>query len=157
MQGLSIGLAIVLFSLTTACGDLALTRSPASTSPDISSELNQPELNQSESVTTEPNEPANQQEASATESEPSARLVEDLKSVLSVQTGIASHDISFVSAEAVDWPDACLGLAASDELCAQVITPGYQVILGTLDRHYEVHTDRSGRNIRIGQSGVGSQ
>ncbi len=28
-----------------------------------------------------------------------------------------------------EWPDACLGLAESDELCAQVITPGHEVVL----------------------------
>lgn len=67
--------------------------------------------------------------------------------------GIPSHEISLVSAEAVDWPDACLGVSNPDELCAQVITPGYRIILGRLDKQYEFHTDRSGQNIRLRDEG----
>lgn len=157
MQVLLIGLAIVLFSLLTACSELSLTRSPESISPESSI---------AEPAATESRGPINQQDSQAqdsqtqnpqtqdpqtqeTESEPPAQLVEDLKSVLSVETGIPSYEISFVSAEAVDWPDACLGVHNPDELCAQMITPGYRVILGTIDQQYEVHTDRSGQNIRI--------
>jgi hypothetical protein len=32
--------------------------------------------------------------------------------------------------EEVDWPDACLGAGAPDEICAQVVTPGYIVTIG---------------------------
>lgn len=142
-----IGLAIVLFGLTTACSELSLTRSPDSILPESST---------AESAAIESHEPANRQDAQAqnaqapeTKSEPPVQLVEDVKSVLSVERGIPSHKISFVSAAAVDWPDACLGVDNPDELCAQVITPGYRMILGTIDQQYEVHTDRSGQTIKI--------
>jgi hypothetical protein len=41
----------------------------------------------------------------------------------------------------VDWPDACLGAGDSDESCAQVITPGYRVILERNGILIEYHTN----------------
>jgi hypothetical protein len=39
-------------------------------------------------------------------------------------------EIAVQSLEAVDWPDSCLGLAIEGEGCAEVITPGYRIVLG---------------------------
>lgn len=49
----------------------------------------------------------------------------------------------------VDWPDSCLGLPAAGEMCAQMITPGFDVslVVGTAQYHY--HTDEGGYNIRL--------
>ena len=150
MRFLLIGLAIVLVNLTTACSELALTKSPESATESTATDVQhptKPEHTEQEYADTQPLE---EQVAQSTEAEssPPAQLVENLKSVLSVETGIPSYEILLVSSETVDWPDSCLGLAQSDEFCAQVITPGYRIILGTLDREYEFHTDRSGENVR---------
>ena len=51
--------------------------------------------------------------------------------------------------EQVEWPNACLGLAQPDEMCADVITPGYRLIVVAGERQYQVHTDLSGANIRV--------
>jgi hypothetical protein len=83
-------------------------------------------------------------------------LVEDLKSVLAAKTGISATDILLKSAEAVDWPDACLGLAKPDEACAQVLTPGYRVILSASLQNYEFHTNRSGTLVRLVGDEAGS-
>ncbi len=48
------------------------------------------------------------------------------------------------SVEEQDWSDACLGLAAPDEMCAQVIVPGYQVVLTASGQDYTVRTSRAG-------------
>lgn len=35
--------------------------------------------------------------------------------------------VKVISIEEKEWPDACLGKPGEGELCAQVITPGYEV------------------------------
>jgi hypothetical protein len=68
---------------------------------------------------------------------------------LADRLGLAQADIAIVNAEQVDWPDACLGLAQPDEVCAQVITTGWQVTLQVNDRLYEVHTNEDGSAVRV--------
>lgn len=58
--------------------------------------------------------------------------------------GLAAADISVISAEAVEWPDTCLGMARPDQTCAAVITPGYRVILQTGGEQVTFHTDEFG-------------
>jgi len=67
---------------------------------------------------------------------------------LNQATGIPLSEIQVASIEAAQWPDSCLGLARSDEMCAEVITPGWKIILDTADNIYIFHTDQSGENIR---------
>ena len=67
---------------------------------------------------------------------------------LNQANGIPLNEIQVTSVEAAQWPDSCLGLARSDEMCAEVITPGWKIILDTADNIYIFHTDQSGENIR---------
>lgn len=61
----------------------------------------------------------------------------------------AGADASLVEAEAVLWPDACLGAAEPGELCAQVVTPGYRIIIERGGgQRIEYHTDLQG-NVRM--------
>lgn len=48
-----------------------------------------------------------------------------------------------------EWNDACLGVTRTGEMCAQVITPGWLVIMDVGSRQYEAHTDREGRQVRL--------
>lgn len=82
------------------------------------------------------------------DSEPSASLIEDLKTLLATERGIPSSELFVKQTAAVEWSDSCLGAARADEICAQVITPGYRIVLGTLTEQFEFHTDRAGRNVR---------
>lgn len=59
---------------------------------------------------------------------------------LSERLQIAS-DIQLVSEEAVDWPDTSLGLPEKGMMYAQVITPGFKIILKVGDKLYEYHSD----------------
>ncbi len=61
---------------------------------------------------------------------------------------IPVDEVIVVSFEFVEWPDSCLDLANSDEMCAQVITPGYRVLLQAHGSSYEMHTDETGTNLR---------
>lgn len=66
---------------------------------------------------------------------------------LSQRAGVPATSIEVVSAEAVDWPDACLGVRTPDRMCAQVITPGYRITLRANGKLYEYHTDQGSRAI----------
>jgi hypothetical protein len=70
------------------------------------------------------------------------------RQALATAKGFQLNEISLVSVEAVDWSDACLGLAGSDEMCAQVITPGYRIILKVGEAEFEFHTDATGQSVR---------
>jgi hypothetical protein len=68
---------------------------------------------------------------------------------LATKLGVPASQITVVAVERVEWPDACLGAAGEGEMCAQVITPGYRIMLEVNGKQYEVHTDESGQTVRI--------
>ncbi len=70
-------------------------------------------------------------------------------SLLSRQLHVAKDAITVAQVARAEWPNACLGLAAEGEICAQVITPGYAVSLIVNDQRYDFRTDESGRRIRL--------
>lgn len=51
--------------------------------------------------------------------------------------------VEVVSVEKKDWPDSCLGLPKKDEVCSQVVTPGYEVKLHaeSEDKFYRTNED----------------
>jgi hypothetical protein len=67
---------------------------------------------------------------------------------LSQSLDVAADQIEVISYQQVEWPDACLGLASADEMCAQVITPGWEIMLEAAGRTYEVHTNMTGSSVR---------
>jgi hypothetical protein len=56
-------------------------------------------------------------------------------------------EVTVVSVEGVDWPDATLGGARKGDMAIQVVTPGYRVVLEVNGRRYEYHTDLQNRVI----------
>jgi hypothetical protein len=71
------------------------------------------------------------------------------KAALSQKLGIPQDQVGFVSAEAVEWTDSCLGLGGPAESCLQAVTPGYRVTLSAEGKQYEVRTDETGAVVRI--------
>jgi hypothetical protein len=67
---------------------------------------------------------------------------------LANELSLSSDAIKIVSVEAMEWSDSCLGLGGADEMCAQMITPGYKVIVEAQGQSYELHTDANGESIR---------
>jgi hypothetical protein len=90
------------------------------------------------------------------EEPPSQSVITPIPAAAAAQTALAAKldvpasQITTVSAEHVDWPDACLGAATEGEICAQVITPGYRIVLESNGRQYEARTDENGQVIRLG-------
>ena len=67
---------------------------------------------------------------------------------LARELNVPADEITVVSFGFVQWPDRCLGVVVLGEMCAQGITPGYQVILRGQTQLYELHTDEKGESIR---------
>jgi len=78
----------------------------------------------------------------------SAQLPEGLLASIAGQLQQSPSGVSLVSAEPVEWPDACLGVSTPGTVCAQVITPGYRVIVSAGGAQYEFHTNQSGSVVR---------
>ncbi len=60
---------------------------------------------------------------------------------LSERLKIPASDIQLVSEDAVDWPDTSLGFPEKGMMYAQVITPGFKIILKAGNKLYEYHSD----------------
>lgn len=58
---------------------------------------------------------------------------------LSQQLGIPADSITVVEARAVTWPDASLGCPQPGMAYAQVLTPGYRVVLEAGGQTYDYH------------------
>ncbi len=61
---------------------------------------------------------------------------------------VDAASIQVVSAEATTWPDACLGVTVAGEMCAQMLTDGYKIVLSAGDKQYTLHTNMDGSVIR---------
>lgn len=66
---------------------------------------------------------------------------------LAEKLGVPVGEVTVTAWEPVDWPDASLGCPEPGMMYAQVITPGYQVMLEAQGKIHRVHTDRSGQRI----------
>lgn len=71
---------------------------------------------------------------------------------LANELGVQVQDVQLLSSEQVDYSDACLGLGGPDEICAQVITPGWRAVFEVNGQQYEVRTDETGTTIRLAES-----
>jgi hypothetical protein len=85
-------------------------------------------------------------QADAWANAPQAALM--ARGALVQQLGVDPDTIMLVSADQIDWPDACLGIQTPGLMCAQVITPGYKVVLGANGNQYEFHTNADGSNVK---------
>jgi len=68
-------------------------------------------------------------------------VVNDLKSSGLVSLN-AEIDVKKVLSK--EWPDACLGIDEVDTLCAEVITPGFEITLRAEDRTFTYRTNEDG-------------
>jgi hypothetical protein len=67
--------------------------------------------------------------------------VEEAKLDLSELLGVRPETLEVQSLEAVEWPDTSLGCPQPGMMYAQVITPGYRILLVAGDQVYEYHSD----------------
>ncbi len=74
-------------------------------------------------------------------------ITEKTKADLAKQFGVDTNQIRVVEARAVTWPDASLGCPQPEMAYAQVITPGYWILLEAEGKQYPYHTDQNGQII----------
>lgn len=77
------------------------------------------------------------------------------KNDLAKRLNISADDIKLVRSDAVTWTDACLGIHTQGVACADVMTPGYLILLSAQNVTYEYHTDQSSR-VLLCESGPGT-
>jgi hypothetical protein len=68
---------------------------------------------------------------------------------LAGELGVDAGEIEVVALEGAEFTDSCLGLGQANELCAQVMTPGWQFTLSAGGQEYEVRTDATGQVVRV--------
>lgn len=68
-------------------------------------------------------------------------LTEKVKAHLASRLNINANEIRVVEALAVSWPDTSLGCPQPGLSYAQVITPGYRIVLEAKGEQYPYHTD----------------
>lgn len=64
---------------------------------------------------------------------------------------VSADEIKVVKVEEVTWPDASLGNPQPGMVYAQVLVPGYKVILEARGTQHEYHTDRTNRAVYVGE------
>ena len=69
------------------------------------------------------------------------RAVAAAKADLMALLGVAEEAIVVKAVEAVQWRDSSLGCPQPGRMYAQVITPGFRVVLAAGGQDYEYHTD----------------
>ena len=67
---------------------------------------------------------------------------------LAARLNVPAQQIQVTNIISQDWPDSCLGAASATEMCAQVITPGYEVVFTVGATQYIYHTDADGKSLR---------
>jgi hypothetical protein len=73
-----------------------------------------------------------------------ARIVALVKVDLARRESIEPDEIVLLNGERVEWPDSSLGCPEPDTFYAQVVTPGYLILLKTEQDVYQYHTDERG-------------
>lgn len=66
---------------------------------------------------------------------------------LSQRLGVSEESITEKSIAQTDFPDASLGAPLDGEMSAQVITPGWRIVLGAENETYEYRA--SGKQLRL--------
>jgi hypothetical protein len=67
---------------------------------------------------------------------------------LAKRLGISENAAAITSIERIDWPDSCIGAPSPNEMCAQMVTPGYQVKLTADGTVYYYDTNLDGSDVR---------
>lgn len=74
---------------------------------------------------------------------PVAGLVAQAVADLAGRLAIAPDAVQVRAVEAVEWPDASLGCPQPGMMYAQVITPGYRIVLEAAGKTYEYHSSHT--------------
>lgn len=72
----------------------------------------------------------------------------NVQNQISATMGVAVENIQIKQVEKKDWPNSCLGLPQGNEVCAQVVTPGWLLTFNISGKEYKYRVDQTGNVIR---------
>lgn len=75
--------------------------------------------------------------------------IEMARKAAAQRSGLKPQDVQVTTYSQIEWPDSCLGFPLPDEMCAQVITPGYTGTLQAGQEQFEFHSDSTGGRLRM--------
>lgn len=78
-------------------------------------------------------------------------IVDAVRLDLSRQTGIAAGRLRVTESSRQSWPNSCLGLPKTNELCAQMIVEGWRVVVSDGRQIWVYRTDARGKVLRLEQ------
>lgn len=68
---------------------------------------------------------------------------------LARRVGIPARSLRVTEAQRQTWSDACLELAAPNEMCAQQLVEGWRIVVAHGQQSWVYHTDAKGRSVRL--------
>jgi len=78
-----------------------------------------------------------------------AEIADAVRQDLQRKIGIPPTQVRITEATRQTWPNACLGLAKSDELCAQMLVEGWRIVLSDDSERWVYRTDDRGKLLRM--------
>jgi hypothetical protein len=79
------------------------------------------------------------------------------KSFLANELSVNAETIQLVDAQAVQWPDSCLGVQTPGIMCAMHVVDGFKITLSANDQTYEVRTNLDGSQTMLAPNPVSTQ
>ncbi|MEO1633831.1 MAG: hypothetical protein AAFS04_01960 [Cyanobacteria bacterium J06631_9] len=149
MKRLMSAVALV-YLLAVGCVSTDASTSPVTNSPAAQEDLTQEDLTQEDLTQEDPAIP----EPTPSEPNPMSQdaLTPDVQQAIlqavSQQQDVPVEQLEITSLEAADWPDACLGLAGPDEMCAQMITPGWALTITGQQQTWQYRTDLNALQVK---------
>jgi len=72
----------------------------------------------------------------------------NVRNQVSLILGVPVESIQLESIEQTDWLNGCLGLPEPEEVCTEVITPGWLLVFNAGGQEYRFRVDQTGTVIR---------
>ncbi|MDH6056230.1 hypothetical protein [Umezakia ovalisporum] len=82
------------------------------------------------------------------------RVEQAVKRDLARRKAIAVREIKTIDYEQKNWNNGCLELPQPDELCTQVLVPGWRVVVSNNAKNWIYHTNRNGRYLRLAAQNI---
>lgn len=134
------GLLSALLLLSAGCGPLPVPPWQVQEPPAAPSRSATPTAPQRSSPTLTPEPPLPEE----TPMPARPQVVEKAEADLAARSGTSPEDIRLLELREVEWRDTSLGCPQPGMMYAQVITPGYLLVLEARGQSYEYHADKQG-------------
>ena len=72
------------------------------------------------------------------------------------ELGVDAAAIQVISVEEATWRNSCLGVDRLNEMCMDVITPGFRVVLSVDGQEIAVHTNQDASALRLADPAQGA-